>query len=121
VVELCLQSPTRLHDMVSGLFLESTAYRPALGPTHPPIQWVLGALSLVVKRPGRDADHSPPSSAEVKSGGAMPPLPHASSWHGLRISSRVHGVQTGSGAHHASYHVGTGGYFPGGKVAGAWG
>jgi hypothetical protein len=24
------------------------------------------ALSLGVKRPGRDADHSPPSSAEVK-------------------------------------------------------
>jgi hypothetical protein len=25
-----------------------------------------GALSLRVKRPGREADHSPPSSAEVK-------------------------------------------------------
>jgi hypothetical protein len=25
-----------------------------------------GALSLGVKRPGREADHSPPSSAEVK-------------------------------------------------------
>jgi len=31
-----------------------------------PIQWVTGALSLGVKRPGREADHSPPSSAEVK-------------------------------------------------------
>jgi hypothetical protein len=30
------------------------------------IQWVPGALSLGVKRPGREADHSPPSSAEVK-------------------------------------------------------
>jgi hypothetical protein len=30
------------------------------------IQWVPGALSLVVKRPGCEADHSPPSSAEVK-------------------------------------------------------
>jgi hypothetical protein len=37
-----------------------------LGPTQPPIQWVWGALSLGVKRPGREADHSPPSSAEVK-------------------------------------------------------
>jgi hypothetical protein len=27
---------------------------------------VPGALSLGVKRPGREADHSPPSSAEVK-------------------------------------------------------
>jgi hypothetical protein len=34
--------------------------------TQPPIQWVLGALSLWVKRPGREADHSPPSGAEVK-------------------------------------------------------
>jgi hypothetical protein len=39
---------------------------PALGPTHPPNQWVPEALSLGVKRPGRKADHSPPSRAEVK-------------------------------------------------------
>jgi hypothetical protein len=38
----------------------------ALGPTQPPIQWVPGALSLAVKRPGREADNSPPSSTEVK-------------------------------------------------------
>jgi hypothetical protein len=44
-------------------------------PTHPLIQWVPGALSLVVKRPGRKTDHSPPSSAEVKMRGAIPPLP----------------------------------------------
>jgi hypothetical protein len=29
-------------------------------------------------------------------------------------------VQTGSGAHPASHPVGTGAYFPGGKVAGEW-
>jgi hypothetical protein len=49
-----------------GIFLFVTASRTALGPTQPPIQWVPGALSLVLKRPGREADHSPPSSAEVK-------------------------------------------------------
>jgi hypothetical protein len=38
----------------------------ALGPTQPPIQWVPGAFSLGVNRPGREADHLPPSSAEVK-------------------------------------------------------
>jgi len=35
-------------------------------PTQPPIQWVPGALSLEVKRPRYEADHSLPSSAEVK-------------------------------------------------------
>jgi hypothetical protein len=39
--------------------------RTTLGPTQTPIQWVSGALSLGVKRPGREADQSPPSSAEV--------------------------------------------------------
>jgi hypothetical protein len=51
---------------VLGIFLFTTASRTALGPTQPPIQCVPGALSLGVKRPGREADHSPPSSAEVK-------------------------------------------------------
>jgi hypothetical protein len=49
-----------------GIFLFTTASRMALGPTQPPIQWVPGALSLGLKRPGREADHLPPSSAEVK-------------------------------------------------------
>jgi hypothetical protein len=40
--------------------------RTALGPTQTPIQWVQESLSVGVKRPGREADHSPPSSAEVK-------------------------------------------------------
>jgi hypothetical protein len=30
----------------------------------------------VAKRPGREADHSPPSSVEVKNSGPIPPLPH---------------------------------------------
>jgi hypothetical protein len=50
----------------AGNFFFTTASRTALGPTQPPIQWVSGALSLGVKRPGRKADHSPPSSGEVK-------------------------------------------------------
>jgi hypothetical protein len=40
--------------------------RPALGHTQPPNQWVPVSPSLEVKRPGREADHSPPSSAEGK-------------------------------------------------------
>jgi hypothetical protein len=49
-----------------GIFLFTTASKPALVPTQPPIQWVLGAISLEVKRPGREANHSPPSTAKVK-------------------------------------------------------
>jgi hypothetical protein len=49
-----------------GSFLLTTASRPALGPIQPLIQWVPGALSLGVKSLGREADHSHPSSAEVK-------------------------------------------------------
>jgi hypothetical protein len=36
-----------------GIFLLTTACRPALGPTQPPIQWVPRALSLRVKRQER--------------------------------------------------------------------
>jgi hypothetical protein len=34
-----------------------------------------GAPFPEVKRPGREANHSPASSAEVKNGGAVPPQP----------------------------------------------
>jgi hypothetical protein len=49
-----------------GIFLFTTASRSAVGPTQPPIQWAPGALSPGVKGPGREPDHLPPSSAEVK-------------------------------------------------------
>jgi len=52
--------------ILKSIFLFITASRPTLGPAQPPIQWVPGALSLGVKRPGREADYSPLSSAEVK-------------------------------------------------------
>jgi hypothetical protein len=47
-------------------FLFYTSSRPALGSTHPPIQWVPGTLSPGINLPGREADQSPPTSAEVK-------------------------------------------------------
>jgi len=49
-----------------GIFLFTTVSRLALRPTQPPIQWVLGALSLGVKWPGHEADHSSPSGAKFK-------------------------------------------------------
>jgi hypothetical protein len=50
----------------AGNFSLHTMSRTALGPTQSPIQWVLGVLSLGVKQQGHEADHSSPSSAEVK-------------------------------------------------------
>jgi hypothetical protein len=44
----------------------TTASRTFLGPTQLPIQGVPRALPLGVKQPGREADYSPPSRAEVK-------------------------------------------------------
>jgi hypothetical protein len=57
-----------------GSRIFSTSSRPGLRPTQPPIWCVPRALSPRVKRPGQEADHSPPSSAEVKHDGAVPPL-----------------------------------------------
>jgi hypothetical protein len=36
------------------------------GPTQFPIRWVPRAISLEIKRPVREADHSPPSNAETE-------------------------------------------------------
>jgi hypothetical protein len=68
VVQRCVTGWTiEEFDSRQGLgILFTIVSRPALGPTQPPIQWVQGALSLGVKLLGREADHSPPSSAEVK-------------------------------------------------------
>jgi len=40
-------------------FVSKTS-RPAVGPTQPPMQCLPEPLSLVVQRPGRDADHTLP-------------------------------------------------------------
>jgi hypothetical protein len=40
-----------------GIHLFTTTSRTALEPTQLLTQWVPGALSLEVKRPGREADH----------------------------------------------------------------
>jgi hypothetical protein len=42
--------------------------------------WVPRFLSPGVKRPGREADHSPPSSAKVENSGTILPLLQTPSW-----------------------------------------
>jgi hypothetical protein len=61
VLRLCIFTDNGLKEIMEHLRIT-----PAVGPTQSPIQWVPGALSWGVKWPGREADHSPPSSAEVK-------------------------------------------------------
>jgi len=46
-------------------FVLSKTYRPTLQPTQPPSQWAGQAPSPGLKRPRRESDHSPPTSAEV--------------------------------------------------------
>jgi hypothetical protein len=77
-------------DIATGYRLEGWGSIPSRGkkiiPTPQCPDWVThpasnhigsGALSPVVKRPECEADQSP-SSAEVKNGGPIPPLPHTS-------------------------------------------
>jgi hypothetical protein len=71
-----------------GFFLFVTASRMSLGPTHPPAPWIPEALTSAVKRPGREAGHSPPSSAEVKECVELYlHFPNISSWRGIYLST----------------------------------
>jgi len=54
------------------------------------------AFTLGVKWLGYEADPSPPSSAKVKMGGAIPPLPNTSSWLSAHLSKiYLHGMKLG--------------------------
>jgi hypothetical protein len=54
--------------------LFSAMFIPNLGSTQPPVQWIVGALSLDVKHPVH---------------GAIPPLPHTSSWCGAELNTKI--------------------------------
>jgi len=60
--KLMILSVTLSYSLSDPKLRVVTTSRPPLGPT----QWISEALFPVVKRPGREADHSPPSSAEVE-------------------------------------------------------
>jgi hypothetical protein len=64
-----------------NIFMFSPVSRPALEPTQSPTQWAPGALPSGVKQPGREAIHSPLTSAEVKNGGTI-------------LSVHISGIQT---------------------------
>jgi hypothetical protein len=72
-----------------GIFLFTTTSRPALRSTHPPLHWVPGALSLGLKRLGREADHSLPSSADIKEYVELYlHSPNTPAWRGAQLSHR---------------------------------
>jgi hypothetical protein len=52
--------PGRIENLKSSI-----SSRSALGSTILPVEWVSRALSFGVKQQGREAVHSPPTSAEV--------------------------------------------------------
>jgi hypothetical protein len=82
---LLLKSWDSLAGIPTGLGLDGLGSIPGSvqtgsGCTQPPVQRVSGALCLGVKRPRSEIAHSSPFSAEVKNGGAIPPLHHTCSW-----------------------------------------
>ena len=52
-----------------------------MGPTQPPVQWLLGAVFTDVKRPGREADNLPLAGVRVTMSQAIPAFPHMPAWH----------------------------------------
>jgi hypothetical protein len=86
--------PDSTVGIVTGYGVDSWGSIPSRGktffsnPQHPdvwnPKRPIPGALSLESKQPGHKADHSPPSTAEVRYVGAIPPL-LMSSWCGAQL------------------------------------
>jgi len=60
----------------------SIVSKPALGPIQPLNQWISGSFSLEAKWPGREDDHSPPPTGEVKNAWSYTSTPHKSSYLG---------------------------------------
>jgi hypothetical protein len=54
--------------------------RPAVGPTHLSVQWVPGHLTLRVKWPMHEPDHSPHLILRLRINGTPSPLLHVPSW-----------------------------------------
>jgi hypothetical protein len=72
-----------------GILLFATASRPVRGPTEPNIQRVAGDLTTGVKWSGREADYSPPYSAEVKNSWNYTSTPSVS-LHGVVLNKAKH-------------------------------
>jgi hypothetical protein len=72
-----------------GIFLFTTASRPALVSTQSPIQWVPEGSFSGVKRPGCEAEHSPPSRADVKNAWSCTSIPNTPPWCGAQLKESI--------------------------------
>jgi hypothetical protein len=70
-----------------GIFLLAAASGPALGPTKPHVQWVLGTLSTVVVWQVRLAGHCPPSCSEAENVWSCASSSLMFPWHGCWLST----------------------------------
>jgi hypothetical protein len=77
-----------LEGAKKGLFF-TTASRPALSTNQPPVKLVPGVFSPIVKWPGCESDHSPPSHDELKNEWSCTALPTTSLWPGAWLSRYV--------------------------------
>jgi hypothetical protein len=71
-------SPSRVKNFLHAI-------QTSFGTHLAPIKLVPGALSPGVKRPGHEADQSPPTSARSRKRGFIHPLPYMCLWHGALL------------------------------------
>ena len=74
----------------TGLFRFLKAFRPFVGATCPSVEWAIWSMSAGIKRPDREANHPPPSNAELNSECSHNFTPHMAFKARTRANSPVH-------------------------------
>jgi len=88
LVQICKQKSV-MTDCLLHRWQRQNPYRTALRPTQPRIQCVTRALSMGIKQPRREADHSPHLLAEIKNEWSyVSPLPNTPSWRGAQLKAQ---------------------------------
>jgi hypothetical protein len=89
------RSEVRVLAVAGNIFLQ---HRVQAGSVANPASYPMGtrALFLGVKRPGREADHSPPSSAEIKNTWSFTSTPHYAftTWRSVKAQGQLYIIST---------------------------